>query len=282
MKLAVTGATSAIGQSVCIEASAAHHDVVRLVRSPAPGDRLFDLQVDPATSILDGIDAVIHLAWQWSRPGVTYRQVNVDGSRRLFDVAAHQGIRVVLLSTFSAFSHGRSEYAECKRALEYDLHGERGVTVRAGLVWGYRPAGIAKMVLRLAALRKICCHLRPDPLLYQTEVAALARLLVAAATGGRGETSLWAAWPEPLNLSEIAHAVRGTPPWYHAKIPAAPVRVILAGAERAGFLLPMRSDSFGGILRPGDVPSDPNRSHFMGGFPDNRNFLSWIEEQSRA
>lgn len=281
MRLAVTGANSSIGERVCAEISAIGNEPLRLIRRPRDDDRHFDLAADLDPRLLDGVDAVIHLAWAWLRPGAEYRRTNVEGSRRLFDAAAARGIPVVLLSTFSAFAQGRSEYADCKRALEYDLRGGSGAIVRAGLIWGDKPAGMIKTVISMASTPGACFHLIPDPVLYQTEIGMLAQLLVSVAIGDASRSQIWAAWPESLTLSTIAHAVRTKPPAIHVRVPTAAIRAVARFAELAHVQSPVRSDSFAGTLRTGDVPAaGSGRSRFADDFAGNAEFLSWLRKQS--
>lgn len=65
--IAVTGSSGLIGTALCAFLSTGGHRVVRLVRSPGDGparyaeDRLWN-PASPAPDLLDGIDAVVHLA----------------------------------------------------------------------------------------------------------------------------------------------------------------------------------------------------------------------------
>lgn len=256
-------------------------EAIRFVRRPGPSERHFDLTQDCAAKVLDGVDALIHLAWQWSMPGPNYRKANVSGARKLFDLAASRGIHVVLLSTFSAFTSRPSEYAECKRALEYDLHGGLGTSVRAGLIWGGGPPmAMIQTVLRLASVPAMCLHLAPDPVMFQTESEKLARLLVSTARGeDQGGVTL-AAFPEPLSLSAIEHAARMRPARLHVPIPTALVQSVARTAERTHLPLPLRSDSFAGALRPRDVSNEVlSNFRFAAGFANNEGFLAWLRAQ---
>lgn len=61
--VAVTGSSGLIGSALCAQLTTGGHEVVRLVRR-APGtsdERVWD-PTDPADDLLDGVDAVVHLA----------------------------------------------------------------------------------------------------------------------------------------------------------------------------------------------------------------------------
>jgi NAD(P)-dependent dehydrogenase (short-subunit alcohol dehydrogenase family) len=276
VKIAITGVTSDIGIQVAREAKRQGHEVVRLVRHPGKDEIMFDLSQHFDPRSLDGVDAVIHLAWQWSPPGYEYRRTNVDGSRRLFDAALAKQVPVVLLSTFSAFTKDDSEYAKCKRALEYDLRDSPNVSVRAGLIWGSSLSGITKTISKIAKVKIICPHLAPDPLVYPSHAVSLARLLVSSATVYPNQPVLWAARPEAVRLSDVVHAVRQNSSGPHISFP---IRLIKAAAAVGAALhvpLPIRPDSLDGGLRWGDVPVEQSGTPFAGDMPSNDEFLRWM------
>ncbi|WP_019928855.1 TIGR01777 family oxidoreductase [Nocardia sp. BMG111209] len=60
--IAITGASGLVGTALAAFLTTGGHTVIRLVRGPAgPGQRRWD-PADPAPDLLDGVDAVIHLA----------------------------------------------------------------------------------------------------------------------------------------------------------------------------------------------------------------------------
>ena len=278
MKIAVTGASSDIGRRVCAEAGAAGHEVVQLVRCPGSGQLHFDLACRHEANLLDGIDGVIHLAWQWQASAPEYKRINVDGSRRLLDLAVQRDIPFVLLSTFSTFSRTSSEYADCKRALEYDVRGGMGGSVRAGVIWGDGLSGIAQTLKRAAVLPMVRAHLKPDPVLYQTSSTSLGRLLVGMCVDRTVGNLVLGAYPVPLSLSQLIHTIRVKDSGIQLPIPVTPLRFALRLAERAGLRLPMRSDSLGGALEPGDVPPNLWDEKVAETFRRNEDFLSWMKQ----
>jgi uncharacterized protein (TIGR01777 family) len=63
LAVGVTGASGLIGSALCAQLTTCGHRVVRLVRRApaAPDERLWE-PADPASDLLDGLDAVVHLA----------------------------------------------------------------------------------------------------------------------------------------------------------------------------------------------------------------------------
>src|SRR5512147_1214645 len=64
MKVAVTGASGLVGSALVSSLEADGHEVIRLVRRPAqgPGERQWNPNGEPDPSLVDGADAVVHLA----------------------------------------------------------------------------------------------------------------------------------------------------------------------------------------------------------------------------
>jgi UDP-glucose 4-epimerase len=117
MRIVITGATGNVGTSV-VPALAGDERVEEIVgiarRAPGwtpPRTRWVqaDIGRDDLRPLLDGADAVIHLAWaiQPSRDPAELERINVHGSRRLFEAAADVGVpALVHASSIGVYSPG--------------------------------------------------------------------------------------------------------------------------------------------------------------------------------
>ncbi|WP_157836456.1 NAD-dependent epimerase/dehydratase family protein, partial [Xanthomonas sp. SHU 308] len=99
LKIVVTGSAGRVGRAIHIRLARAHH-VSGFDRTPcSTTDWVGDL--DDAALLaraLQGVDAVIHTAALHAPhvahvPAARFRQVNVDGTRRVLDAAAAAGVR---------------------------------------------------------------------------------------------------------------------------------------------------------------------------------------------
>jgi len=117
MKVVVTGATGNVGTSTvrALSQSPEIEEIVGLARRrPAwtpPKTSWVEADVLTADlgAIFAGADAVIHLAWaiQPSRDETTLEQINVEGSRRVFEAVAAAGVpKLVHASSVGAYSRG--------------------------------------------------------------------------------------------------------------------------------------------------------------------------------
>ncbi len=142
MRVAVTGSHGFIGRDVARALREAGHDVVGLVRSPAPpgtsplAERFFDLETALDPAVLDGIETVIHCAFVRATSAThdAYR-INVEGTIALAEATSRAAARFVLLSSLSAIPGAQSVYGRQKWELERRLAGNADV-VRPGLVIG--------------------------------------------------------------------------------------------------------------------------------------------------
>ena len=118
-RLVLTGANGFVGRHVIQAAAAARWDVAGIVRSDEAARvvseaggrplRVASLEVAPLKEAFAGADAVVHLAQIGSeRPGVTYRDVNVEGTRRVGQAAEQAGVaRVVYFSGLGIAHYGQ-------------------------------------------------------------------------------------------------------------------------------------------------------------------------------
>lgn len=108
MRIVVTGATGNIGTSVvdALRADPAVHDVVGVARrvpdSTASGEIVAaDLAVDPLDPIVEGADAVVHLAWKIrpSHDPMAQWRTNVLGSARLARAIERNGVPTLIFAS---------------------------------------------------------------------------------------------------------------------------------------------------------------------------------------
>jgi nucleoside-diphosphate-sugar epimerase len=122
MRVVVIGATGNVG-SALVRALAAEERVDEILgiarrRPDWPVAKTTwataDISRDDLTGLVQGADAVVHLAWliQPSRDEAVLRATNVDGSRRVFEAALTAGVpAVVYASSVGAYAAGPKDRA---------------------------------------------------------------------------------------------------------------------------------------------------------------------------
>jgi nucleoside-diphosphate-sugar epimerase len=223
---AVTGSTGFVGGAI----AAALRDAGWEARALA-GWRLGD---EPD---LDGVDAVVHAAWDFSaRTADEIERTNVDGSRRLLAAAA--GRPVVFVSTLSAFPGARSLYGRAKLAVEAAAREAGGSVVRPGLVWSEQGGSLWSALRKLARLPLLPVF--SDRKLHPAHVDDVAALVVRLLDEPAAEPVVAAA-DQPLPLAQLLRGVN--PRLVTVPIPWRLVWAPLRALEAVGLDPPFRSDS---------------------------------------
>lgn len=200
MRVAVIGGTGMLGAPLCEVLAARGHEVRALSRSSA------DFPVDLSTGeglrdALAGVDAVVDAS---NGRGRAAQAVLVDGSRRLVEAEAVEGVRhhvtvsIVGCDQVPSFSYYRAKVAQEE-------------TVRAGAIpWTVVRAtqfhGFVDMVF--GAVAKAGLRVSSDVVLQPVDVRELCDVLAEVTEGpGEGRT-LDVAGPDTASIRELARAWR--------------------------------------------------------------------------
>lgn len=202
LTVAVTGASGLVGTALAALLSTGGHRVIQLVRrDPAgPDERRWDPS-RPAADLLEGVDAVVHLAGESIAGRFTeahrraIRDSRIEPTRRLAEVAAGTaGLRVfVSASAIGYYGYDRGEEI-------LDETSSRGEGFLADVVadWEAATAPAADAGLRVVAVRTGIVQAAAGGTLR------LLRPLFAAGLGGRlGSGRQWLAWVGIDDLLDI-------------------------------------------------------------------------------
>ena len=267
----VTGASGYLGSRICSVLEREGWSVIRLVRSPAPGDstaRRLDLRAPIPPEGLASIDVLIHTAYDFS---LTRRQdiwkVNVEGTRRLLSAARAAGVpRIVVLSTMSAYPGTGQLYGQAKLAIEAETLAAGGCVIRPGLVYGQGAAGMAGALLkatRLPVVPLIAGSARQFPVHIDDLLAAIAAL---ASTPDPPSAPVGVANPQPVTfkvLLETLAAQEGRRCRF-VPIPWQILYAMLRAGELLRLSLPFRADSLLGLVRPAPFVPHPEELERLG------------------
>src|ERR1022692_597251 len=254
---AVTGARGYVGRIVSGALAAAGFDAIGLVRRPAAGssDRLYDLRGDPDANLLDGVDTLIHCAYDFSVTSeADIWAVNVAGTRRLVEAVAASGVRrTILVSSMSAYPgtdqlYGRAKLDTERIALDLGM-----AVVRLGLVYGPGWGGMAGSLKKMAEL-PVVPVVGAKSYQYTVHEEDLADAFVVLAHASKlPNIPLGLANPEPVPfrlLMERIAAAAGRPRSRLIPLPWRPLYAALWLGERTPVKLPFRADSLLGLVRP--------------------------------
>ncbi|MGR0162166.1 NAD-dependent epimerase/dehydratase family protein [Paenarthrobacter nitroguajacolicus] len=209
MRVLVTGASGLLGGEVARQLNSQGHVVATFQRRPSGVDGVEDFrgsitEDEALRSALDGAEGVVHLAAKVSITGraAEFDAVNVEGTRRLLDLAqtagvrdvvyvsspsvAHSGLAIVGLGAEKADPHhARGNYARTKAeaellALAADGPDFRVAAVRPHIVWGPGDTQLVERVLARASNGRLPLLDAGAALIDTTYVDNAASAIVAA------------------------------------------------------------------------------------------------------
>jgi nucleoside-diphosphate-sugar epimerase len=245
--IAITGAHSDLGRAVGAAAIERGADVVAISSAPGPGERRFVLGAESAPALLDGVDVLVHAAWDQSVVGeAEMRRVNVDGSLALLKLASASAVRVVFVSSLAAAAARPAAYGRAKLAVEAAL-GPRDASIRPGLLFGPGTGGMYGSLVGQVTKGVVVPVIRSRGVLQLGHVADVASLLADVALGAAPaeQVPIVAAHPAAHSLGDVVRVIASA---HDRRVWRAPVpwRAVYAGlrlAEATGARLPFRADS---------------------------------------
>jgi nucleoside-diphosphate-sugar epimerase len=264
---AVTGSNGYVGSRIASHLDAAGWEIRALCHSPASERHSrytqvhFELGEELAPAALDGVDALIHLAYDFSLTRrADIERVNVEGSRRLLAAAHEAGVeRIVTVSTLAAFPGARSLYGRAKLEIERTALDLGAAIVRPGLVWG--PQGAALFGTLQRAVQRLPVVPLPAPaglvisLVHEDDLALLTSRLLDRWPAGSGKLFV-AASAQTLTFGELlrSFASRADSRPRFMRLPWTAVWLGLRVLERVGARPPFRSDSLISLVSIDDDP----------------------------
>jgi nucleoside-diphosphate-sugar epimerase len=255
--IAVTGANGYLGGRILSHLRAAGQEVVALVRRPqelqSPA-RPYAMGEPLAAGVLDGVQAVVHAAWDLSARGKRVHAVNVEGSLPLLEGLAARDGRLLAVSSLAAFDGARSDYGRAKLALERAALERGGLVVRPGLVFGVGAGGLFGQMVRSVSGRGLVPLVGGSQRLFVTHDERLCELAAALLRDAAASPSapVFAAHEQPTTLRAIAHELaeaRGSG-LRTLPLPAGPVYAAVRAGEALHLPLPFRSDSVRSLTNP--------------------------------
>lgn len=259
LTIGITGANGYVGSRLRTALAAAGHEIVPLVRNPAPGEREFVLGSAVLRETLEDLDVLIHCAWDMqSSNAATVERVNVRGSKLLLETAHAAGVaRLIFISSMSAYEDCRSVYGRAKLSVENYLARLGGVSIRPGLIYGPKPGGVVGRMLSLAR-RSTWLPMVGDGhfLLHSCHEDDLAELVLITCmcAANRLHPVVTAAEEQARPFAEVVRYLAGRPLRF-ITIPWRLIWAVLRVLEAAGLKTGLKSDSVTGLVYSDPAPN---------------------------
>lgn len=259
----ITGSSGYLGGVIRQRLQSEDWNVIDLVRTPQSSSaRPFTMSGPHPADLLTGVDVLIHCAYDMTlRQPADIQEVNVEGTRRLLELARASGVgRIVVLSSMSAYEGTQQIYGLSKLAIEDHAHELGACSIRPGLVYGPRAGGMAGTLARLARL-PLVPMMAPQALQFTVHEDDLAEAVVALiGADPLPAVPIGVANPEPVPFSRVMQGLARQQGRRGRTVPVdwRLVLGLLRAAERMNVPLPVRSDSVLGLVHP--APSVPNQA----------------------
>ena len=255
--VAVTGASGYLGSRICERFRSLGWRVVRLTRSPRPGDaseRFYDLGGRPAFTLLTSVDVLVHAAYdqRLTRRADIWR-VNVDGTQELLAAANEAGVgRVIVLSSMSAYEGTAQLYGQAKLDIEQATLAAGGVVVRPGLVYGDHPGGMVGALRRMTRLPLVPLVASQSALYPVHEDDITSAVVALASVEVPPSSPVCVARPDPVPFRSVLEALAAGDgrTCHFVAVPWRPIYTFLRLAEVLHLPLPFRADSLLGLVQP--------------------------------
>jgi nucleoside-diphosphate-sugar epimerase len=258
--IAVTGASGYLGTLVTTAFEAEGWQVTRLTRRPTALDGCavrYDLNSPMVAEVKEALlsaDLLIHAAYDMA---ATKREdiwrINVDGTRRLLEVARDAQVeRVVVISSMSAYEGTTQLYGRAKLAIEAAALEMGACAVRPGLIYGDHAGGMAGVLQRLSRLPVVAVMGSDRGLLTVRDRDLTAVLLALATAKALPPSPVSVAHPTPVRLPQILRAFAAAG-GNRCRVVELPWQIVYRGlrlTEAARLPLPFRADSVLGLVHP--------------------------------
>jgi nucleoside-diphosphate-sugar epimerase len=228
-------------------------------RSRETGDIPYSLGDDFPPGALNGIDALVHCAYDFAPSSWDQiYQKNVLGTERLLDQATRSGIKNILtISSISAFPGCRSLYGKSKLRIEKATLAAGGVVLRPGLIYGGQNQGMFGRLVNQVNRGKPIPLLAGSPCTqFLVHVEELCRVIESILSRKVSRpTEVWTvAHPAPWPLRTLLTAIAGDRRISFIPVPWQPVWLALRVAELIGLKMTFKSDSVRSIVYQNTSP----------------------------
>jgi nucleoside-diphosphate-sugar epimerase len=256
--IAITGASGYVGGTLARGLERRGLNVVRLGRAPGTTDRHFTLNEAPSPGLLDGVDGLIHCAWDVHARRPDAHRTNVLGSIALLDLARVSGVKsIVFISSMAAFPACRSDHGRTKLEVEAAVAERGGTVVRPGLLYSHEAGGLFRTLeglIRASRLVPVVGGAVKLPLLHMDDLTELTYRLVLNEAASPPVVS--AAYPERVAFRTVLRTIaacmgRGTT---FVPVPATLVFAGLKVLEACGLSPRTGSDNLVSLLNQNPHP----------------------------
>lgn len=206
MLVGITGATGYIGREL-LASLPADWQAVSLGRRPvASAHRHADLARPMPDGLLDGLDAVIHLAADTGNGGISLTQ-ELAFARDLALAARRRRIPLLFLSSQASSFNAPTNYGLTKAAIEAAIVPLGATVIRPGMVYGGEERGLFGVLCALIRLSPVRPLLLPAPQVQPIHVEDLCGGIIATIADPALHGATYAIASEPMSFNRFLASI---------------------------------------------------------------------------
>jgi dTDP-4-dehydrorhamnose reductase len=208
-KIGITGASSVVGQEL-IYLLSSKFAITGFSQNSKDFIRYsFDEDVDENN--FSGLDFLILCAWDKKN-----NQKSFKATEDLLRVCLKFKIIPIFISTFSVFKSSKSKYGYYKYEAEKKIIDSQGYVLRCGLIKTQEYGGVLGKLHTFMSLSPVCIHLKPDPIVYLTEVKHIVYFIELVLSRKTDQRVYNIAKVNPVKFSEVMHFMKSKR--FHLKV----------------------------------------------------------------
>ena len=185
---------------------------------------------------------------------------NINGTLKLFEEAKKSSVKIIFISSISAFEQAKTIYGLSKLEIERWVLQNNGVVIRPGLVWGDRDGGMMGTLKKVINKTKIVPIPGARQLFFTCHIEDLTALVIAICNNRFGledRQIITAAAKDPTSFVNIMRTIglhMGKKKVWCIPIPWRPLYWGLCLIERLGIKMRLRSDSLLSMMNMNETP----------------------------
>lgn len=203
MKIAIVGASGALGSILTERLALSGHDVSALSRSSTSALGPVDVLETPSETLISQFDALIYLAWATRDRSTSAQTAHVNAARVWARNCQKHGVKMYFASTVLASESSKSRYGFFKHQAELAVLSENAVPLRIGLVIDDASNLMATRIRRACAKLPSLSRLLYWPV-FPLSATDLTNAFLSILENDVQSGTRWLAPNSPVDLAKIA------------------------------------------------------------------------------
>jgi nucleoside-diphosphate-sugar epimerase len=276
MNYLITGSSGFLGSNLTISLKNKDHKVYQCSRDSKQKNQIYfnleeNIYLD--NEILYKIDILIHCAYSFDATSLkNSRKINVIGSENIFKLASKFKIKIIYISSISAFEGCSTVHGKVKLEIENIAKKFNAIIIRPGLIYSKENQGamfgsLVNLVKKSPIIPLID---NGEQILYMCKLEILCDLIYVLSKQEKSKYEvITAANKEPVMFKELIKTIinRYNKKRFLIPFPSTILLYILKIVESCNIKLRFQSDSLISILKPNNNPIFEDLNSYRISFP---------------